>query len=32
MVAAGNAGDTRELVFTVNPNLPVRRMFLPVLL
>ena len=28
--AVGNAGDTHELAFTVNPNLPVRRMFLPV--
>jgi len=27
--AVGNAGDTRELVFAVNPDLPVRRMFLP---
>jgi hypothetical protein len=27
--AAGNAGATRELAFAVNPNLPVRRIFLP---
>ena len=30
--ASGNAGEIRELAFAVNPNLPVRRMFLPVLL
>jgi hypothetical protein len=30
--AAGNTGDTRELAFAVNPNLPVRRMFVPLML
>jgi hypothetical protein len=29
--AIGNAGETRELAFAVNPNLPVRREFLPVI-
>ncbi|MEO7909220.1 MAG: N-acetylmuramoyl-L-alanine amidase [Roseiflexaceae bacterium] len=30
--ASGNAGDMRELVFAVNSNLPVRRVFLPTML
>ena len=29
--ASGNAGDIRELAFAVDPNLSVRRVFLPVL-
>ncbi len=29
--AAGNAGDIYELAFAVDPNLPVRRIFLPLL-
>jgi hypothetical protein len=28
---SGNAGEIRELAFAVNPDLPVRRMFLPAL-
>jgi hypothetical protein len=30
--AAGNAGDTRELAFAVNPDLPVWRTFLPIVM